>query len=311
MAIYHASAKVVSRSAGQSATASAAYRGGCIIVDERTGEVFDYSRKQGVDHSEILKPENCGEWAEDRATLWNMVEQSEKRKDAQLAREFEIAIPVELSKEEGRALVRQFALDNFVSRGMIADLNIHEEKSHNPHAHILLTMREATPEGFGLKVRAWNDKELLQQWRENWAHECNKALERGGHESRVDHRSYADQGKEQEPTKHLGPTAAAMERRGLVSNRGRENRLIKVLNERLEAAKVALKEVNRQLIQLWMKGPAQAQEGGKESAGRRIPAAETSKGVSLKEFFNRSKQKQQEQQKEPQKEKRKDKGYER
>lgn len=224
MAIYHMSAQVIGRSAGRSATAAAAYRAGEKIVDERTGEIHDYTRKSGVDYAEILTPANAGEWAEDRARLWNAAEQSEKRVNSQIAREINVALPRELTSEQNRELIRDYAQRNFVNQGMIADLCIHHEKGENPHAHIMLSMREAGPEGFTEKNRSWNDKEQLEKWREDWAHSCNKAMERAGVNFQIDHRTLEAQGIDRAPTKHLGSSATGMERRGKPSEKGDYNR---------------------------------------------------------------------------------------
>ena len=140
MAIYHLSAKPISRATGRSATGAAAYRAGETITDERTGLVFDYGKKRGIDHSEIMAPANAPEWAHDRAKLWNAVEHSEKRKDSQVAREVEVALPTELNLDQQRELVRSFARSQFVDAGMVADIAIHHAKGENPHAHILLTI---------------------------------------------------------------------------------------------------------------------------------------------------------------------------
>ncbi|NYZ70475.1 MobA/MobL family protein, partial [Endozoicomonas sp. SM1973] len=168
MAIYHCKVKVISRSTGRSSTGAAAYRAGERIVDERTGIVHDYRRKSGVSYSQILAPRQSPSWSYDRAQLWNEVEKIEKRKDSQLCREVEVALPRELNEDEMRILARDYAQEQFVDRGMIADISIHHAKDENPHAHILLTTRDVTPEGFGKKNRDWNQKELLENWREAW-----------------------------------------------------------------------------------------------------------------------------------------------
>jgi hypothetical protein len=246
MAIYHMSVQVISRSAGRSAIAAAAYRAGEQINDARTGAVHDYTRKKDVDYQEILIPEGVGDWANDRDELWNKVELAEKRKDAQLAREINIAIPHELSAEQGRELVRDYAQRNFVDQGMIADICIHDEKGNNPHAHIMLSMREAQTDGFGQKVRDWNDKQQLESWREDWAHSCNKSLEKAGYDVTIDHRTLEAQGIDREPTKHLGPVATAMERRGFDSDRGDINRDIIGLN----ALTKSLQEISKEIVVL-------------------------------------------------------------
>lgn len=193
IAIYRLSAQVISRSTGRSATAAAAYRAGAAIEDRRTGQMHDYTRRGGVAHGEIITPENTPEWMKDRDALWNAVEAAEKRKDAQLSREVQLALPYELSPAQRLSLVRGFVSREFVARGMIADLAIHEPHrqgdDRNHHAHVMLTLRELTADGFGNKNRAWNAREAIEQWREAWATAVNHALERAGHKQRVDHRT--------------------------------------------------------------------------------------------------------------------------
>lgn len=204
MAIYHASAKIVKRSSGRSSVAAAAYRSGEELTDERTGVVSDYTRKSDVVHSRIIAPIGAPDWATDREQLWNRVEASEKRKDAQLAREFEVALPRELNREQQVALTERYARDNFVRKGMIADVCIHDKDGSNPHAHILLTMRDIEGDEFGKKNRTWNSKSQLQTWRENWEKSANKALENAGSDERIDHRSLEAQGEDREPQIHHG-----------------------------------------------------------------------------------------------------------
>lgn len=234
MAIYHLSAKVIGRSTGRSATGAAAYRAAEIVRDERTGMVHDFSRKGGVEHREIFAPANAPAWMSDRETLWNAVEKAEARKDAQLAREVEVALPRELSAEQRLELVRSFVRDEFVARGMVADVAIHNPRPRDgeerPHAHVLLTMRCLTAEGFGPKERSWNAKDVLEGWRERWEAHANRALERAGCDERIDHRSYADRGVDREPQPKLGPVATAMERRGETSERGNELRAVEARN---------------------------------------------------------------------------------
>src|SRR5271170_3847159 len=182
MAIYHLQVKIIGRSQGRSAVAAAAYRSASQIHDQRQGQSFDYSDKPNVVHSEILLPAGAPTWMADRSQLWNAVELGEKRKDSQLAREVEFAIPQELSQAEGIALARDFVQREFVARGMVADLNVHWEED-NPHAHVMLTMREVSEQGFGLKVTEWNRVELLKEWREHWADLANEHLHRAGHDS--------------------------------------------------------------------------------------------------------------------------------
>ena len=173
MAIYHFSAKIISRANGSSAVASAAYRSASELQDERLGRSHNFSNKAGVIHSEVMLPQGAPERLNDRTALWNEVEAGEKRKDAQLAREVEFSIPREMNEKQGVALARDFVTEQFVKRGMVADLNVHWDKAKDgnpkPHAHVMLSMRDVGPEGFGQKNRDWNSGELLQGWREAWA----------------------------------------------------------------------------------------------------------------------------------------------
>lgn len=188
---------MISRSAGRSATAAAAYRAGVLIEDRRTGQAHDYARRSGVAHAEIMAPENTPAWMEDREALWNAVEAAEKRKDAQLSREVQMALPHELDAAERLALVRDYVRQAFVAHGMIADIAIHaphrQGDDRNHHAHVMLTMRAITAEGFGKKERAWNETAFIEYWREAWETAVNQALERAGRGERIDHRSLEDQ----------------------------------------------------------------------------------------------------------------------
>lgn len=206
MAIYHLSAKLIRRSDGRSATAAAAYRSASLIHDARQNLVHDYTAKSAVDHCAIITPESAPAWAADRESLWNAAEAAEKRKDAQVAREVEVALPRELTAAQAITLAEQFARDQFVSRGMVADVCIHHLYGDTPHAHILLTMREIVPDGFSPKKnRTWNDKALLETWRVAWANHCNQALAEAGHDCRVDHRSLTAQGTDRPAQAKAGP----------------------------------------------------------------------------------------------------------
>jgi ATP-dependent exoDNAse (exonuclease V) alpha subunit len=184
--------------------AAAAYRARTKIHDERQGITFDYSKKRDLVHSEIMLPEGAASWMGNRKMLWNRVEAGERRKDAQIFREVEVALPRELDREQRVALVREFVRDNFVSKGMVADINLHRDE-HNPHAHILLTMRDIDGEGFGQKNRSWNQRALVPQWRKNWADIQNQHLRQAGYDITVDHRSYIDRGIDLEPQIKMGP----------------------------------------------------------------------------------------------------------
>jgi hypothetical protein len=184
---------MISRSQGRSATAAIAYRVAERIEDRRTGLTFDYAARGGVDHTEILAPDHAPDWVRDRSELWNRVEESETRKNSQVAREVRVALPAELTHAQRVELVRDFAQEQFVGRGMIADIALHapgrDGDDRNHHAHILLTTREIGPERFTTKNRDWNKVEVLEGWREAWARDSNIALERAGIEGRVDHRT--------------------------------------------------------------------------------------------------------------------------
>ena len=204
MAIYHLSAKIVSRKEGRSVVAAAAYRSGEALHDQHVGQTFDYTRKAGVEHTEILAPAESPSWIRHRETLWNAVERIERRKDAQLAREIEIGLPVELTKERQVDLLRDFTQRTFVSTGMVADIALHRDNMENPHAHVLLTLRDLTTEGFGTKRRDWNARAELIKWREQWAEIANEHLLRAGLEIRIDHRTLEAQGIDLLPGRKLG-----------------------------------------------------------------------------------------------------------
>lgn len=221
MAIYHLSVKTVSRSAGRSATAAAAYRAGVEITDERTGQLHDYRRKSGIESVALILPSGAPAWAAERAALWNAAEQAEKRKNSTVAREFEIALPAELSPAERHRLACDFARGLVERHGCAADVALHtpgKKGDHrNHHAHLLLTTRRLVAAGFGEKTRELDDQktgpQLVSEWRERFARLQNERLRENGLEIRVDHRSLEAQGIDREPTRHLGPTATAIERR--------------------------------------------------------------------------------------------------
>ncbi len=203
MAIYHLHVKVIGRKSGSSAVASAAYRSASRLRDERQGRAHDFSGKGGVVYSEVMLPEHAPEAWSDRERLWNDVEAFEARRDAQLAREVEFAIPREMSEAQGIELARDFAQVEFVDRGMIADLNVHwdfgEDGMPKPHAHVMLTMRVVEKDGFGPKVRDWNRTEIVERWRERWAELANERLAELDIDARIDHRSLEAQGIALEP----------------------------------------------------------------------------------------------------------------
>ncbi len=256
MAIYHLSVKAISRSAGRSATAAAAYRAGCKIADERTGEIHDYTRKGGVQSADLVLPDGAPEWAFDRSALWNAAESAEKRKDACVAREFEVALPAELFAKSRKRLALEFAKEMANREGCAVDVAIHapdrKGDDRNYHAHILRTTRKVAASGLGDKLdtekagRKRSDD--LEAVRARWAEMVNEALERDGHIEQVDHRSLKAQGVDREPTKHLGPSATGYERRTGQASRRRLD-WDKEVAERLAAAKEQ-GEISRQAAKI-------------------------------------------------------------
>ena len=219
MAIYHLHVKVIGRKSGSSAVASAAYRSASRLRDDRLERSHDFSNKRGVVHSEVMLPEHAPEHWSDRERLWNDVEAFEVRKDAQLAREVEFALPREMTQAQGIELARDFVQAEFVDEGMIADLNVHwdmaDDGTPKPHAHVMLTMRSADENGFGPKVRDWNRTEMVERWRERWAELANERLAELDTDARIDHRSLEAQGIALEPQSQIGATAQRIEGEGL------------------------------------------------------------------------------------------------
>lgn len=269
MAIYHFSAQVISRSSGRSVVAAAAYRSGERLHDERYGKTHDYSIKN-VSERAIVAPENAPAWVKNREQLWNAVEAAEKQKNAQLCREINVALPRELSVSQQRELLSAYVSEQFVARGMIADVAIHRDNPENPHAHIMLTMRPLNPDGtWGAKSRKeyvldengekiklksgeyksykvpttdWDKVETLENWRAEWAAYANRALERAGHSDRIDHRSLEAQGSDRLATAHEGPHVRQMERRGIQTDRGDLNRAVAEYNGLVVSLEVYRKE---------------------------------------------------------------------
>ena len=279
MAIFHLDAKVISRGKGQSAIAAAAYRSGERLRDEQTGEQKYYpSRAERIVFTEIMAPKNAPEWAYDRSSLWNHAEGAEKRKDAQLAREFEISLPHELTDRQREWLIKDYAREQFVRRGYAVDIAIHapekDSDDRNHHAHVMVTMRTLGPEGFvGNKDRTLNTASQLEEWRAQWAHLANRHLERHGHEARIDHRSLKDQGIDREPGIHLGYAAHEMAARGAQSDRMDELREILARNDirldlkKLEAELKALeREQARQNVRDQDSAPGERRRRGAPAA---------------------------------------------
>ena len=247
MALYHFHVGQIKRSAGRSAVECAAYRAGEKLYSEYYGQVSDYTRKGGVMHSEILLPPHAPREYADRQILWNAVEDAEHNRNAQLAYSFDIALQNEFTLDENITLARKFLLDNFVSRGMIADFAVHQPDKDggipNPHFHVMCPIRPLNPDGtWGAKQRRvyredgkfdavpttdWGRPETLEAWREAWAALCNAKFEEKGLTCRIDHRSYERQGIEQLPTVHEGVAVRQMEAKGIVTDKGEHNRWIK------------------------------------------------------------------------------------
>lgn len=271
---FHFSISMISRGKSKSAVASAAYISCEKLTNEWDGVTHDYHNKKGLLHSQIYLPENIPKEFQDRSFLWNSVELNEKTSNAQLARNFIIALPKELSFEENKNLITDFIQKNFVSKGMIADLAIHQgndEGNGNIHAHIMTTVRPLNQDGtWGAKSKKeylldeqgnkilgkngkpktrkieltdWNNKGNAEKWRESFAALCNQYLEKNNFEKRVDHRSFERQGKEEIPTIHMGASASALERKGIETDKGNINREIKKHNSLVKAIREKIEEL--------------------------------------------------------------------
>ena len=278
MAIYHCTCKIISRGQGRSAVGAAAYRSGEKLYNEYDGIEHDYTKKAGVVYSEIMLCENAPKEYQDRQTLWNAVEQIEKSSKAQLAREYEVALPVELSREEQIKLVRDFAKENFVDNGMCVDFSIHDKEDGNPHAHIMLTTRPIEQDNsWGVKQKKeyildkngqkqydkkkqtykcktvkttnWDSKEFLQRSRESWAEKVNQELEKKSLPQRIDHRSLKEQGVDRVPTIHEGG-ARKLEKRGIKTDRGKINREIKTANGQMQTIDILTKQTQKEIINI-------------------------------------------------------------
>lgn len=278
MAIYHCTCKIISRGQGRSAVGAAAYRSGEKLYNEYDGIEHDYTKKGGVVYSEIMLCENAPKEYQDRQTLWNAVEQIEKSSKAQLAREYEVALPVELSREEQIKLVRDFAKENFVDNGMCVDFSIHDKEDGNPHAHIMLTTRPIEQDNsWGVKQKKeyildkngqkqydkkkqtykcktvkttnWDSKEFLQRSRESWAEKVNQELEKKSLPQRIDHRSLKEQGVDRVPTIHEGG-ARKLEKRGIKTDRGKINREIKTENGQMQTIDILTKQTQKEIINI-------------------------------------------------------------
>ena len=276
MASYHLSAKTISRAHGRSATAAAAYRSGARIADARTGVLHDYQRRRGVEAAFLLLPANAPDWASDRARLWNAAELAETRKNSTVAREFEIALPAELDAEQRQRLAVDFARELVARHGCAADVAIHRPgrtgDARNHHAHILLTTRRLTAAGFTEKTRELDDLKSgeIGRWRARFADLQNARLREAGVEARVDHRSLEAQGSDREATIHLGPTATALEHRGVPTRLGESNREVQASNTERQREAEAQHEAERRETE-----PTRPAEPKAAEAATRAPAPES------------------------------------
>lgn len=224
-----ASAYGAGQTLASSVVASAAYRSKQPLRSDQLGQSFDYSSKaEEVVHTAILAPQNAPAWMHDRERLWNAVEKKERRKDAQLARSLIASLPRELTHDQQIALAERFVQTCFVDQGMVADVALHDKTASDgkaqPHLHVLLTMRHLEADGFGKKNRSWNDRTLVQEWRDIWERMTNEALEAAGDSARLSLKSYAERGINRLPTLPMGYRAAALEQRGVFTTIGMENK---------------------------------------------------------------------------------------
>ena len=287
MAIYHCSIKIISRSDGKSAVASSAYRSGEKLMDDRTGLIHDFTKKRGVVFTEVSLPAHAPPEYTDRNVLWNAVEKAEKKSNAQLAREIEVALPKELSKKCQIEIVRRYVQDNFVSVGMCADWALHDKTDGNPHAHIMLTMRGIKPDGTWAQKEkkiyaldedgnriplidpATGEQKLGKRNEKLWKRITVEPNDWNGHskaeiwrkswadicneylslEQQIDHRSYKRQKLDLEPTIHEGYRARKMEKAGFVSNRCEYNRIVRKLNELKGRWLLTVKELQKTIME--------------------------------------------------------------
>lgn len=294
IAIYHCNIGIVSRGKGKSAVAAAAYRSGEKLTNEWDGMTHDYTRKGGVVHTEIMLPPHAPPSFSDRSTLWNSVELYEKAGNAQLAREIDAALPIELSREEQIRLVREYCSSQFVSRGMCVDYAIHDTGKGNPHCHIMLTMRPLDERGAwavkskkeydldenGERIRlpggrykthkvdltGWNDKGNALLWRKAWADLTNDFLERNGSPQRIDHRSNAERGIDEIPTVHMGVAACQMEKKGIATEKGELNRNIQKANRLIREIRAQVGKLKEWIADLF-KARETAPEQPQQSPG--------------------------------------------
>lgn len=234
MAIYHLHLKNISRRKGASAVAAAAYRAGETLWNEAEERESHFGGRRSVRYTSIIRPDKAPAWTADRASLWNTVERAEKRRDARLAKEIEVALPRELDPSRQRHLVEAFA-HGLAESGVVVDVSIHDDGDNtNPHAHLMLTTRRLTAVGFGGKIRGIDTREFLERVRQLWAQLANAVLGQAGVRVSIDHRSYADQGLERPAGTHRGIDRAERQRKQ--EARTRAGRMIDEATRTIRAA---------------------------------------------------------------------------
>lgn len=264
MSIYHLHASLISRSSGKSALASAAYRSGEKLHDERVGETFDYRRKSGILDKGIETPEGAPSWAKDRGRLWNAAEKAETRTNSRVAREIRVALPSEFPLSMNRKILKDFISKSFIEKGMAADWAIHAPSlsgdDRNTHAHIMLTVRRFGQNGFAEKDRNWDKVSTLIEWRKSWAEVVNTHLKQYGMSDKViDHRTLKAQGIDREPTTHIGYSTKSIDRK--IERLGRAlqaispKKEIKIDNQdNNKERRIDLEEYERQLVERYYPG---------------------------------------------------------
>jgi MobA/MobL family len=267
VAIPFVRAKIISRGGGRSIAAAVAYATAQKLLDERQGLEFDYTRKSGVMETGIAAPDYAPGWVYDTAQLLNSIETAEKRKDARTAREMVIALPHEMTDRQRADLLKDYINDNFTSQGMVAIFAIHEPDregdNRNYHAHVILTTREITRDGFSTKKnREWDKDEALEGWKENWCDLVNERAQELGIDINLDERSPEERGRM--ATQHMGEELTAMERKGIKTERGNYNRQAQEYNREMERKQRELEEAQLQLEELLQR----------EVANDQVPAIE-------------------------------------
>ncbi|HEY5106153.1 MAG TPA: MobQ family relaxase [Caulobacteraceae bacterium] len=248
MAQYRLAVQTIQRAAGRSAVAAAAYRSGARLVDDRLAMEFDFAAKDDIEFAAIVTPADAPAAYVDRQTLWNAVEMEERRRDAVPARELLLSLPHELDFKQRQDLVREFVSEHVVARGMIADVAMHRPGKHgddrNFHAHILVTTRAVGPTGFGRKPPEWWSPKMVREWRAGWATIQNEHLRRhlGPDAPQVSHLSLSERGVDRAPTVHLGPSATALERKNIASERGAQNRDVRARNTKAREIRLDFQE---------------------------------------------------------------------